>query len=700
MSNFTKATLTGFSMGKEAKLILEQNNDELAGYLEAFLEDFQKIATDMLAAINVDRGATLKIPDSEYNRLKRLSEGLDALAKRKFTFDNVPNFQPVVDALGRVQKSIDGFKFPEKVSVDMPPMERNIATPEIDLKPVTQSIEKLEQLFLSGLGVRITNFDEMPLVFDKVTGSTGGGVSSEVTVTASALPTGAATNAKLDEVITAINAIPGGGGVQYTEGDVDSSITGTAILWEDTSDTLRAVSAAKPLPVDIKNASVAVTGTFWQDTQPVSIAGTVTVDTELPTAEALADNTANPTVPAVGAFAMHYDGSAWDRTLGVNGHQMAAAGVLIGSGSVTSATTIFSLDMQGYNSIVVQVTSAGTTCTITYEGSNDNTIWLSIPMYDMTSTTAATSSTSTAVGLRGCSAPFRYFRARVSTYGSGTVAATYHASAQTFLSPALPVNLAGQTLPTVTTVSTVTNITNQGHLADNAAFTDGTTRLMMAGYIFDETAGTALTENDAAAARVDSKRAQVMVIEDVSTRGTTNRLAITTRLSAYVEGPTAADAAIAANPMTVGGRASDTVPSAMSAGGDVVNAWFGLRGEQITSLEPKAFGGLSLFRTIDLDETEEDVKTSAGTLYGYFIFNAAATTRYVKFYNATAANVTVGTTTPVMTIPIPAGAAANVEFSNGIGFSTAICIAATTGVADADTGAPAANDVVMNVFYK
>ncbi len=42
-----------------------------------------------------------------------------------------------------------------------------------------------------------------------------------------------------------------GGGSQYTEGDTDASITGTALLWEDTSDTLRAVSAAKPLPVSI-----------------------------------------------------------------------------------------------------------------------------------------------------------------------------------------------------------------------------------------------------------------------------------------------------------------------------------------------------------------------------------------------------------------------------------------------------------------
>lgn len=59
----------------------------------------------------------------------------------------------------------------------------------------------------------------------------------------------------------------------------------------------------------------------------------------------------------------------------------------------------------------------------------------------------------------------------------------------------------------------------QGQLVDNAGFTDGTTRLDMSGHIFDEVAGTALTENDAAASRIDSKRAQVMVVEDATTRG-------------------------------------------------------------------------------------------------------------------------------------------------------------------------------------
>lgn len=56
-------------------------------------------------------------------------------------------------------------------------------------------------------------------------------------------------------------------------------------------------------------------------------------------------------------------------------------------------------------------------------------------------------------------------------------------------------------------------------VADNAGFTDGTTKLAMAGFIYDEVAGTVVTENDAVAARVNLNRAQVQLIEDGVTRG-------------------------------------------------------------------------------------------------------------------------------------------------------------------------------------
>lgn len=51
--------------------------------------------------------------------------------------------------------------------------------------------------------------------------------------------------------------------VTYTEGATDASITGTAMLWEDAADTLRAVSATKPLPSEIFASGTAVTGTLF-----------------------------------------------------------------------------------------------------------------------------------------------------------------------------------------------------------------------------------------------------------------------------------------------------------------------------------------------------------------------------------------------------------------------------------------------------
>lgn len=103
-----------------------------------------------------------------------------------------------------------------------------------------------------------------------------------------------ATEEKQDAIVTAIEAIPGGGGTQYTEGDTDATITGTAILFEGAANTLIVPSSVNPLPVSatidttglalaanqlpdghnvtVDNASLAVTGTFWQATQPVSLA--------------------------------------------------------------------------------------------------------------------------------------------------------------------------------------------------------------------------------------------------------------------------------------------------------------------------------------------------------------------------------------------------------------------------------------------
>jgi hypothetical protein len=82
--------------------------------------------------------------------------------------------------------------------------------------------------------------------------------------------------------------------------------------------------------------------------------------------------------------------------------------------------------------------------------------------------------------------------------------------------------------------------------------------------------------------------------------------------------------------------------------------------------------------------------------------NTATTTRFIKFYDATSG--TLGTGTPVLTLPLPGNStddvAANALGGMGIAFTTGISVGASTGVADNDTGAPGTNDVIINVFYK
>lgn len=116
-------------------------------------------------------------------------------------------------------------------------------------------------------------------------------------------------------------------------------------------------------------------------------------------------------------------------------------------------------------------------------------------------------------------------------------------------------------------------------------------------------------------------------------------------------------------------------------------------------------GGYSGYTNIDIDEsvTGQAVKNTPGRLYRCDVINdTAATKEYLKIYNATEAGTTVGTTTPRFTYPLaPAGVKTTIDFGQyGVAFTNGITLAATTGIAASDTGAPAANAVVVNCLYK
>jgi hypothetical protein len=108
--------------------------------------------------------------------------------------------------------------------------------------------------------------------------------------------------------------------------------------------------------------------------------------------------------------------------------------------SASSASVLFTADMTNWRSVLLQVTSAGTSCTISYECSNDQSVWTlvlgSLTNYGSASTLGAVvaNSSTTATQLQFPKRA-KYFRARVSVYGSGTVSVAYALSLEDVPSP-------------------------------------------------------------------------------------------------------------------------------------------------------------------------------------------------------------------------------------------------------------------------
>jgi len=97
------------------------------------------------------------------------------------------------------------------------------------------------------------------------------------------------------------------------------------------------------------------------------------------------------------------------------------------------------------------------------------------------------------------------------------------------------------------------------------------------------------------------------------------------------------------------------------------------------TLTPSTTGGWSKSKFLAQTTTVQTVKGTAAELGGYIIYNPNASVAYVQLFDvASATTVTLGTTVPDMVIPLPAGAAANIEYANGVGFANGIKLACTT----------------------
>lgn len=327
-----------------------------------------------------------------------------------------------------------------------------------------------------------------------------------------------------------------GGGTQYTEADTDATITGTAMMWEDTSDTLRAVSTSKPLPsqlywyngtamvdLPVSNNDSKTSGAIMMAAQrddastvtttedragflrinenrglhvslrtelgdpitttsnrlDVQVGNTVTVDTELPAAAPLADATSNPTVPGVGAYLMAFDGTDWDRVRlsGTNGSLQT--NITNTSIAVTQSTAS---DLKGEMKIT------------------DGT--------DIANVDTLTASSITLADVKGLITT-AHLHGTDSTSGTATRAIKSTASGDLF------VNIADQSLANVTVTDAKVE---SGFYAKDAAFTNGASeRYVMIGAEFDDADGGSelpSTEDRVWPCRVTNKRALIVSLMD------------------------------------------------------------------------------------------------------------------------------------------------------------------------------------------
>ena len=148
---------------------------------------------------------------------------------------------------------------------------------------------------------------------------------------------------------------------------------------------------------------------------------------------------------------------------------------------------------------------------------------------------------------------------------------------------------------------------------------------------------------------------------------------------------------MAYNPNNPNGRAAAINSAPVVLANDVISSF---------SVAEATTGGASVFRLISTASSiPVPVKASAaGKVTGWYIYNSAGTVRVLRFFNAA---LTPGSAiNPYLTIPIPALSAANCPFPAGIDFPLGIHVAVTTTLDDVTVTAGAANDLIINIFYK
>ena len=344
-------------------------------------------------------------------------------------------------------------------------------------------------------------------------------------------------------------------------------------------------------------------------------AATVTVDSELPAAAALADAaSATPTTPTVGAVGLVMNATTLDRQRAVvnaldsTGTGIAAAGLVgqlddVATGTVTE-NQFAPVRISSRRAILIEGVASGTAITV---GTHDvGSITTAVTPGTAAGNLGKAEDAAHASGDTGVMA----LAVRSNTAASTSGTDGDYQPLITNTTGHLWVDASGQTLTVgshaVTNAGTFVVQENGSQVqVDDAAFTPATSKILMAGFTADETSTDSVDEGDGGAARITLDRKQIVTIY----------------------------------PHTAGG---------------------------LTTMNASSSDGATA-----LTSTAQVIKASAGQLYGYYIYNPNSSAQFVQFYNTAAASVTVGTTNPLFMLTIPATSAANLMSAHGIAFSNA-----------------------------
>ena len=422
--------------------------------------------------------------------------------------------------------------------------------------------------------------------------------------------------------------------------------------------------------------------------------------------------------------------AAIDQTTNIiAGTTMQNAAVAVGNGT--------NLNVQGYVSALISITgtmSAGSA--ITFEASVDDVNFVAITAHQIGFAGNLTTITISTGDFRFSCAGYKSIRARISTYGAGTITAKGYVSAlsghpttiNSNIIAALPAGTntignvgastaIGSAVPANAFHVGANNIENgqlQGLSSIRANFGDafgaGSQSLLTLNTVYNGSSLDRTRSASAAAATTgigllgagilgfDGTNYQRVAIKLGSTATAAADVSAVVALSPNSPLPTGANTIGAVNIAAAQTLATVTTVTAVTAITNALPAGTNNIGK--VSAGSSTTGGLTTFTLISAATTNAtSVKATAGTVYSIQASNTGAAVAFLKLFNLAVAP-TVGTSVAVKSLIIPAGGGIVLSSNDiGIAFTTGISFSTTALLATADTTAVALSQVAVNIDY-